>query len=83
MTIVKLPLKFMPTFDELRKCMASSLLLNFFYNLAYIIINIEILLILNRFTDNFLGFFNFDESYDTNLTEQEQRYLSFDVQFSS
>ena len=32
-----------------------------------------ILLISNQFTDSFLGFFNFDEAYDTILTEQEQR----------
>ena len=43
-----------------------------FYHLTYIIIDIGILLILNRFTDSFLGFFNFNEAYDTILTEQEQ-----------
>ena len=44
-----------------------------FYHLAYVIINIGILLILNRFTDSFLGFFNVNEAFDTILAEQEQR----------
>ena len=43
------------------------------YHLAYIVIDIAILLILNRFTDNFLGFTNFNEVFATILTEQEQR----------